>query len=156
MIPLTTRLECEAGRPASTAVSVTCPIINCAFELAKTSLKGRQSDASSTATGVSRSALKWCVSVRTRPNPGKCFTVAPTLNASKPRTQASTTLADLFTPLLFADLSSAVRASLRSWSYDEFDDGLAKGRQGRLRRRSVDSFFPARLCEATMLEERVS
>ena len=45
----------------------------------------------------------------------------------------STTLADLFTPLLFADLSSAVRASLRSWSNDEFDDGVAYGRQARLR-----------------------
>src|SRR6266850_1553178 len=58
---------------------------------------------------------------------------------------SSTTLADLFTLLLFADLSSAVRASLRSWSNDEFDDGLAYGRQARLRRRPVDSFFSAPL-----------
>src|SRR6266851_8550905 len=65
MIPLMTRLECDAGRSGSTAVSVTCPIINCAFEPAKTSLKGRQSDASSTANGVFKSALKWCVSVHT-------------------------------------------------------------------------------------------
>src|SRR5258707_7321431 len=57
----------------------------------------------------------------------------------------STTLADLFTLLLLADLSSAVRASLRSWSNDEFDDGLAYGRQARLRRRPVDSFFSAPL-----------
>ena len=40
----------------------------------------------------------------------------------------STTLADLFTPLLSSDLSSAVRASLRSWLNDEIDDGLAYGR----------------------------
>jgi hypothetical protein len=31
----------------------------------------------------------------------------------------------LFTPLLLADFS-AVRASLRSWSYDELDDGVAR------------------------------
>jgi len=43
--------------------------------------------------------------------------------------QTSTTLADLFTPLLFADLSSAVGTSLRSWSNDEFDDGVAHGRE---------------------------
>ena len=59
--------------------------------------------------------------------------------------EPSTTLADLFTLLLFADLSSAVRASLRSWSNDEFDDGVAYGRQARLRRRPVDSFFSAPL-----------
>src|SRR6266567_6565727 len=58
---------------------------------------------------------------------------------------ASTTLADLFTPLLFADLSSAVGTSLRSWSNDEFDDGVAYGRQARLRRWAVDSFFSAPL-----------
>jgi len=57
----------------------------------------------------------------------------------------STTLADLFTPLLSADLSSAVRASLRSWLNDEIDDGLAYGRQARLRRWTVDSFFSAPL-----------
>src|ERR1035438_6858115 len=59
--------------------------------------------------------------------------------------QPSTTLADLFTPLLFADLSSAVRTSLRSWSNDELEDGVAYGRQTRLRWRSVDSFFSAPL-----------
>src|SRR5258706_8749119 len=53
----------------------------------------------------------------------------------------STILADLFTPLLFADLFSAVRASLRRRSNDEFDDGVAYGRQAWLRWRSVDSFF---------------
>jgi hypothetical protein len=57
----------------------------------------------------------------------------------------STTLADLFTPLLSADLSSAVRASLRSWLNDEIDDGLAYGRQAWLRRWTVDSFFSAPL-----------
>ena len=54
---------------------------------------------------------------------------------------ASTTLADLFTPLLSADLSSAVRASLRSWLNDEIDDGLAYGWQARLRRGTVNSFL---------------
>src|SRR6478672_13606893 len=53
----------------------------------------------------------------------------------------STTLADLFMPFRFGDLSSAVRASLRSWLNDEIDDGLAHGRQARLRRWTVDSFF---------------
>jgi len=72
------------------------------------------------------------------------------------RTGSSTTLADLFTPLLSADLSSAVRASLRSWLNDEIDDGLAYGWQARLRRGTVDSFFPSRLCEAAMLEECVN
>src|SRR5258707_2842878 len=53
----------------------------------------------------------------------------------------STTLADLFMPFRFGDLSSAVRASLRSWLNDEIDDGLAHGRQARLRRWIGDSFF---------------
>jgi hypothetical protein len=44
------------------------------------------------------------------------------------RVDISTTLADLFTPEPFADLSSAIRASLRSWLNDEIDDGLAYGR----------------------------
>jgi hypothetical protein len=60
-------------------------------------------------------------------------------------TKTSTTLADLFTPLLFADLPSAVRTSLRSWSNDEFDDSVAYSRQARLRRWTVDSFFSAPL-----------
>ncbi|SHL85205.1 hypothetical protein SAMN05444321_4332 [Bradyrhizobium lablabi] len=60
-------------------------------------------------------------------------------------TGISTTLADLFTLLLSADLSSTVRASQRSWLNDEIDDGLAYGRQARLRRRTVDSFFSAPL-----------
>jgi hypothetical protein len=59
-------------------------------------------------------------------------------------------------PLLSADLSSAVRASLRSWLNDEIDDGLAYGWQTRLRRWTVDSFFPPHLREAAMLEECVS
>ena len=65
----------------------------------------------------------------------------PTFMSTRP----STTLADLFTPLRSADLSSAVRASLRSWLNDEIDDGLAYGRQARLRRWTVDSFFSAPL-----------
>jgi hypothetical protein len=64
-------------------------------------------------------------------------------------------LAVLFTPLLFDDSPFAVRTSLRRWLKDEFDDGVAYGRQGRLRRWAVDSFFLPRLSEATMLEERV-
>src|SRR5262249_55189700 len=44
----------------------------------------------------------------------------------------STTLADLLTPLSVADPFSAVRASLRRWSSDEFEDGLADSGQSRL------------------------
>ena|SRR6516165_4758266 len=40
---------------------------------------------------------------------------------------------------------SAARASLRRWSSDEFEDGLAHGGQCRSRRRPIDSFFPALL-----------
>jgi hypothetical protein len=49
-------------------------------------------------------------------------------------------LAELFTPLLFADLFSAARTSLSGRSNDEFDVGVACGRQARLRWRPVDSF----------------
>jgi hypothetical protein len=69
----------------------------------------------------------------------------PLLKLSLKVKRNSTTLADLFTPLLFADLSSAVGTSLRSWSNDEFDDGVAHGREARLRRWAVDSFFSAPL-----------
>src|ERR1700704_6387790 len=58
-------------------------------------------------------------------------------------TAASTTLADLLPPLLVANPFSAMRASLRRWSSDEFEDGVAHGWQGRLGRWPVDSFFPA-------------
>src|SRR5262249_47479303 len=48
--------------------------------------------------------------------------------------------------LLFAaNPFSAARASLRRWSSDEFEDGLAHGGQCRSRRRPVDSFFSALL-----------
>src|SRR5664279_6319363 len=57
----------------------------------------------------------------------------------------STTLADSFTRRFGVDPSSAVRASLRRQSSDELDDGVAHGRQAWLRRRPVDSFFPASL-----------
>src|SRR5947209_17631355 len=60
-------------------------------------------------------------------------------------TRPSTTLADLFTLLFAANPFSAARASLRRWSSDEFEDGLAHGGQCRSRRRPVDSFFPALL-----------
>jgi hypothetical protein len=49
---------------------------------------------------------------------------------------ASTILADLFTPLLFADLFSAMRPSLRRRSSDEFDDGVAH--ESRLQFRSLN------------------
>src|ERR1700745_2920898 len=55
---------------------------------------------------------------------------------------ASTTLADLFTLLFAANPFSAARASLRRWSSDEFEDGLAHGGRCRSRRRAVDFFFP--------------
>jgi hypothetical protein len=55
--------------------------------------------------------------------------------------RASTTLADLFTPLRFGDLSSAVRTPLRRWPKNEVDDGVAHGRQAWLRWRPLDSFF---------------
>ena len=62
-----------------------------------------------------------------------------------PSVHTSTTLADLFTPLRVTNPFSAVRASLRWWSSDEFENGLAHGRQGWVRRRPVASFFPALL-----------
>jgi len=48
-----------------------------------------------------------------------------------------------------------MRASLRRWSSEEFEDGVAHGWQGRLRRWPVDSFFSALLCKAAMLEEGI-
>ena len=60
-------------------------------------------------------------------------------------TRPSTTLADSLTLLLVANPFSAMRTSLRWWSSDEFEDGLAHGGQCRSRRRPVDSFFPALL-----------
>src|SRR4029077_15681890 len=59
----------------------------------------------------------------------------------RPITASSTTLADLFTLLFAANPFSAARASLRRWSSDEFEDGLAHGGQCRSRRRPVDFFF---------------
>jgi hypothetical protein len=59
-------------------------------------------------------------------------------------------------PLLFAYLSFAAGASLRSWLDDEIDDGLAYGREARLRRWTVGSFFSARLRKTAMLEDGVS
>src|SRR5262249_32979380 len=57
----------------------------------------------------------------------------------------STTLADLFTPLLCVERGSAVRTSRGGWRDDGFEEGVPEGRQRRLRWRSVDSFFPASL-----------
>jgi hypothetical protein len=44
---------------------------------------------------------------------------------------------------------------LRRWSSKKFENGLAHGRQGRVWRRSVDSFFPPRCFKAAILEESV-
>ena len=60
-------------------------------------------------------------------------------------TPPSTTLADLLTPLLVANPSSAMRAPLLWWLDDKFENGLTHGGQCRLRWRPVDSFFPALL-----------
>jgi hypothetical protein len=57
--------------------------------------------------------------------------------------------------VFFKDLFSAVWAPLRRRPKDEIDDGVAYRRQTWLRRRSVDSFFPPRVCAATMLQEGV-
>jgi hypothetical protein len=65
-------------------------------------------------------------------------------------------LADLLTPLLAANPFSAVRALVRWWSNDEFEDGLTHRWQGWLRWRPVDSFFPHCGFEPAMLEESVS
>src|SRR5258708_11071521 len=75
--------------------------------------------------------------------PGQRLACSVSEATERPRKSevARTTLAYLFTLLLLADLSSAVRASLRSWSNDEFDDGLVYGWHARLRRWTVDSFF---------------
>src|ERR1043165_5513097 len=61
--------------------------------------------------------------------------------------KSSTTLAELLTPLLFANPFSAMRASLRWWSSEEFEDGEAHGGQSWLRGRPVDSFFSALLLQ---------
>lgn len=55
----------------------------------------------------------------------------------------STTLAELVTRRPLANPFSTMRTSLRRWSSEVREDGVAHGGQGRLRRRPVDSFFPA-------------
>ena len=62
---------------------------------------------------------------------------------------------NLFAPVFFNDLFSAVWTPSRRRPKDEIDDGVTYGGHGWLRRRSVDSFFPPPLCEATMLQEGV-
>src|SRR5215204_1842760 len=57
------------------------------------------------------------------------------------RSKSSTTLADLLTPSLVANPFAAMRASLRWWWREEFENGVAHGWQSRLRRWPVDSFF---------------
>lgn len=61
------------------------------------------------------------------------------------REVTSTTLADLLMPLLAANPFLTMRASLRRWSSDEFENGVTHGRQGWLGRRPIDSFFSASL-----------
>jgi hypothetical protein len=56
---------------------------------------------------------------------------------------------------LFTDSFFAVWAFLLWLSKNEIDDGLAHRWQAWLRRRSVDSFFPPCLREATVLQESV-
>src|ERR1700730_12992724 len=58
---------------------------------------------------------------------------------------SSTTLADLRTPLPAANPFSTMRASLRWWSSEDFEDGVTHGGQSWPRRRPVDSFFSALL-----------
>ena len=50
---------------------------------------------------------------------------------------------NLFAPVFFNDLFSAVWTPLRGRPKDEIDDGVTNGGHGWLRRRSVDSFFSA-------------
>ncbi len=50
---------------------------------------------------------------------------------------------NVFWPLFFKDLLSAIWALLRRRPKDEIDDGMAYGGHGWLRRRPVDSFFSA-------------
>src|SRR3954447_5070758 len=50
---------------------------------------------------------------------------------------------NVFAPLFFKDLFSAIRAPLRRRPKDEVDDGVTYGGHGWMRRRPVDSFFSA-------------
>ena len=52
-------------------------------------------------------------------------------------------LQNVFSPLFFKDLLSAIWALLRRRPKDEIDDGVTYGGHSRLRRRPVDSFFSA-------------
>jgi hypothetical protein len=70
-------------------------------------------------------------------------------------TRTSTTLADLLRPPFVANPFSAVRASLRRKSSDEFENSLAHGGQGWVGRRPVDCFFPPSCFEPAILEEGV-
>ncbi len=62
---------------------------------------------------------------------------------------------NVFAPLFFKDLLSAMWALLRRRPKDEIDNTVTYGGHGWLRRRPVDSFFPPRLREATILQEGV-
>jgi hypothetical protein len=60
----------------------------------------------------------------------------------------------LFSVRVVTDLSLAIRASLSLRMKNEIDDGVAHGRQARLRRRSVDSFFSAPLVRGDAVARR--
>jgi hypothetical protein len=68
---------------------------------------------------------------------------------------ATTTLADLLTLPLVANPFSAMRTSLRWWSIDEFEDGVAHAWQNRLGRWPLIPFFPLAVGRRRMLEEGI-
>jgi len=72
----------------------------------------------------------------------RALAARPKKSTSRRGRQPSTTLADLLTPRLVANPFSAMWTSLRWWSSDEFEDGVAHGWQSRLGRWPIDSFFP--------------
>jgi hypothetical protein len=62
----------------------------------------------------------------------------------------------VFSPLLFKEFAFGNMGTAEATPKDEVDDGVTYGGHAWLRRRPVDSFFPPRVCEATMLQEGVS
>src|SRR5262245_46185678 len=113
----------------------TVPIVNCGSRLGDNVRKGRTAidgRLAASPTGPTADATAEARTGSARVS-GCC--------CRKPAT--STTLADLLTPPFVANPFSTIRASLRRQSSEEFEDGVAHGRQGWLRRRPVDSFFSA-------------
>src|SRR4051812_2944310 len=73
-----------------------------------------------------------------------CRVILSRSSWGSPRIQVLTLLwQNLFAPVFFKDLFSAVWTPLRRRPKDEIDDGVTYGGHGWLRRRSVDSFFSA-------------